>query len=130
MHSVGLLRRDASNRNCIQTEPPRWSHIARRFPGSGVIPPCRTAPWRRKSPGRRPAIRRRQRQPIRLSPWYTAAGVGVAPCALLAAMKAGDSTAFADRYRALAPVIDQVFNLEAVLAASIGLSWATLPVEQ
>src|SRR4051794_34378925 len=50
--------------------------------------------------------------------------------ALLAAMKAGSSTPFDDRYRRLAPVIEQVFNLDAVLAASIGLSWATLPAEQ
>jgi phospholipid transport system substrate-binding protein len=50
--------------------------------------------------------------------------------ALLAAMKAGSNTPFEDRYRALTPVIEQVFNLDAVLAASIGLSWATLPAEQ
>ena len=50
--------------------------------------------------------------------------------ALLAAMKAGGSTPFDDRYRALAPVIDRVFDLDAVLAASIGLSWATLPADQ
>jgi phospholipid transport system substrate-binding protein len=50
--------------------------------------------------------------------------------ALLAAMKAGSSTPFEDRYRALAPVIEQVFNLDSVLAASIGLSWATLPADQ
>ena len=46
--------------------------------------------------------------------------------ALLAVMKAGRSQPFAQRYRALVPVIEQVFNLEAVLATSIGLSWATL----
>ena len=50
--------------------------------------------------------------------------------ALLAAMKAGGITPFDDRYRALAPVIERVFDLDAVLAASIGLSWATLPAEQ
>jgi phospholipid transport system substrate-binding protein len=50
--------------------------------------------------------------------------------ALLAAMKAGDRAPFADRYRALAPVVDQVFDLDAVLAASIGLSWATLKPAQ
>jgi phospholipid transport system substrate-binding protein len=50
--------------------------------------------------------------------------------ALLAAMKAGSSTPFEGRYRALTPVIEQVFNLDAVLAASIGLSWASLPAEQ
>jgi phospholipid transport system substrate-binding protein len=46
--------------------------------------------------------------------------------ALLTAMKAG-GTSFADRYRALAPVIERVFNLDTALAASVGLSWATLP---
>ena len=50
--------------------------------------------------------------------------------ALLAAMKAGGSTPFDDRYRTLAPVVERVFDLDAVLAASIGLSWATLPAEQ
>jgi phospholipid transport system substrate-binding protein len=50
--------------------------------------------------------------------------------ALLAAMKAGDRTSFTGRYRALAPVVEQVFNLDAVLAASVGLSWTTLPEAQ
>ncbi len=50
--------------------------------------------------------------------------------ALLAAMKAGESAPFDDRYRALAPVIERVFDLDAVLAGSIGLSWATLPTAQ
>jgi len=50
--------------------------------------------------------------------------------ALLTAMKNGDSTSFDGRYRALDPVIAQVFNLDAVLAASIGLAWPTLPAEQ
>jgi phospholipid transport system substrate-binding protein len=50
--------------------------------------------------------------------------------ALLAAMKAGNSTSFDARYRSLEPVILQVFNLDAVLSSSIGLSWATLPDAQ
>ncbi len=50
--------------------------------------------------------------------------------ALLAAMKAGGSAPFEDRYRALVLVIERVFDLDAVLAASIGLSWATLPAAQ
>lgn len=50
--------------------------------------------------------------------------------ALLAAMKAGGRTPFTERYRALAPVVERVFNLDAVLAASIGLSWVTLPEAQ
>jgi phospholipid transport system substrate-binding protein len=50
--------------------------------------------------------------------------------ALLEAMKAGGHTSFGERYRALAPVVEQVFNLDAVLAASIGLTWAALPEAQ
>jgi len=50
--------------------------------------------------------------------------------ALLAAMKAGNTTPFEDRYRALTPVIEKVFNLDAVLAASVGLTWASLPADQ
>ena len=50
--------------------------------------------------------------------------------ALLASMKSGASASFDGRYHALEPVIEQVFNLDAVLAASIGLSWATMPDAQ
>jgi phospholipid transport system substrate-binding protein len=50
--------------------------------------------------------------------------------ALLAAMKAGQGTAFAQRYAALEPVVEQTFDLSAVLAASIGLGWAGLPSDQ
>lgn len=49
---------------------------------------------------------------------------------LLAAMKAGESTPFDTRYRALAPVVERVFELDAVLTASVGLSWASLPAAQ
>jgi phospholipid transport system substrate-binding protein len=49
---------------------------------------------------------------------------------LLAIMKAGDFTPFTERYCSLAPVVEQVFNLDAVLAASVGLSWAMLPETQ
>ncbi len=47
--------------------------------------------------------------------------------ALLAAMKAGAGARFKARYRPREPVIVCVFNLDAILAASIGLSWTTLP---
>jgi len=50
--------------------------------------------------------------------------------ALLAAMKSGRSTPFAQRFAALAPVIEQTFDLDAVLAASIGLRWPDLPSDQ
>jgi phospholipid transport system substrate-binding protein len=50
--------------------------------------------------------------------------------ALLAAMKAGRSTPFAQRFDALAPVIERTFDLDAVLAASVGLRWSDLPGDQ
>jgi phospholipid transport system substrate-binding protein len=50
--------------------------------------------------------------------------------ALLTAMKTGGTTSFQQRYDVLAPVIEQVFNLDATLAASVGLSWASLPEAQ
>ncbi|HEY1931702.1 MAG TPA: ABC transporter substrate-binding protein [Acetobacteraceae bacterium] len=50
--------------------------------------------------------------------------------ALLAAMKAGRGTAFSQRYASLQPVIDQTFDLNAVLVESVGLAWAGIPSEQ
>jgi phospholipid transport system substrate-binding protein len=46
---------------------------------------------------------------------------------LLASMKSGSAASFDARYRTMEPVVAQVFDLDAVLAASIGLSWATMP---
>ena len=78
---------------------------------------------------------------VAVVPWWTVSAQtpgdasAIAPIeqldnALLAAMKAGESSPFDDRYRVLAPVIERAFDLDAVLAASIGLSWATLPADQ
>jgi phospholipid transport system substrate-binding protein len=50
--------------------------------------------------------------------------------ALLATMKAASSMSFEARYATLEPIIAQVFNLDAVLAASVGLSWATMQTAQ
>lgn len=50
--------------------------------------------------------------------------------ALLAVMKAGRGTAFSRRFTSLEPVIEQTFDLNAVLAASIGLAWAGMPTDQ
>jgi phospholipid transport system substrate-binding protein len=50
--------------------------------------------------------------------------------ALLAAMKAGRSTPFAQRYASLRPVVEETFDLDAVLAASVGLGWSALPEDQ
>jgi len=50
--------------------------------------------------------------------------------ALLVAMQTGSSTSFAQRYQALEPVIEQVFNLDEVLGASVGLAWSTMSSAQ
>jgi phospholipid transport system substrate-binding protein len=50
--------------------------------------------------------------------------------ALLRVMKAGSGTPFNQRLTMLSPVIDQTFDLEAILRASIGSSWASLPADQ
>jgi phospholipid transport system substrate-binding protein len=74
-------------------------------------------------------------------PWPAAAaptGNDSAPIALvqhlddawLAVMKAGRSAPFEQRAAALAPVIEQTFDLDAVLAASLGPSWNALPDPQ
>ena len=47
--------------------------------------------------------------------------------ALLASMKAGKATPFPQRYNALTPAVDRAFDLPAILQASVGLKWATLP---
>ncbi len=78
---------------------------------------------------------------VAATPWRPAAALvtddagAIAPvqqldAALLAAMKAGRSTPFTQRFAALAPVIDRTFDLTAVLAASVGLGWSAMPSDQ
>ncbi len=50
--------------------------------------------------------------------------------ALLAGMQQGSRTPFSQRFNALAPIVEQTFDLPAVLANSIGLRWPNLPDEQ
>lgn len=50
--------------------------------------------------------------------------------ALLAAMKAGQTTPFVQRYRMLDPVITQVFDLQTVLAECVGFAWFNLSPQQ
>jgi phospholipid transport system substrate-binding protein len=50
--------------------------------------------------------------------------------ALLAAMKSGGRTDFSRRFQALAPEVDQAFDLSAVLSVSVGPSWAGLSADQ
>ncbi len=50
--------------------------------------------------------------------------------ALLAAMRMGTGTPFAQRYQAIAPAVENAFDLPGVLAASVGLGWASLTSQQ
>jgi phospholipid transport system substrate-binding protein len=50
--------------------------------------------------------------------------------ALLVAMRAGEATDFRSRFDALGPAIDQAFDLQAVLAVSVGPRWAVLSPNQ
>ncbi len=50
--------------------------------------------------------------------------------ALLTAMRMGTSTPFAQRYDVVAPAVESTFDLRGVLAASVGLGWASLTSQQ
>ncbi len=50
--------------------------------------------------------------------------------ALLTAMRMGTGTPFAQRYQAIAPAVEGAFDLAGVLAASVGLGWASLTRQQ
>jgi phospholipid transport system substrate-binding protein len=50
--------------------------------------------------------------------------------ALLVAMKTGQQTDFGRRFQALAPAVDQAFDLRTVLADSVGFGWANLSPDQ
>ncbi len=66
----------------------------------------------------------------------TADGAGpIAPiqhldAALLGTMQSGSNISFGQRYAVLAPVIERTFDLDAILAASVGLRWPALPEDQ
>jgi phospholipid transport system substrate-binding protein len=49
---------------------------------------------------------------------------------LLATMRTGEQAAFGSRFRTLAPVVDQTFDLRAVLAASVGSGWTSVSPDQ
>jgi phospholipid transport system substrate-binding protein len=50
--------------------------------------------------------------------------------ALLGAMKTGGKSDFGHRFEALAPEVDQAFDLPAVLSVSVGPGWASLSSDQ
>jgi phospholipid transport system substrate-binding protein len=49
---------------------------------------------------------------------------------LIGIMKAGDGTPFLKRYQMLAPVVDQVFDLQRIIQVSVGSYWPSLPPAQ
>jgi phospholipid transport system substrate-binding protein len=49
---------------------------------------------------------------------------------LLQVMKAGSSKSFTQRFDMLAPVVDKTFDLTAILKASVGASWSSMPADQ
>jgi phospholipid transport system substrate-binding protein len=49
---------------------------------------------------------------------------------LLQVMKAGTATPFRQRFNMLTPVIDSVFDLDAILRQSVGSAWASMPPDQ
>lgn len=59
-----------------------------------------------------------------------AAPIAALDAGLLRAMHAGRSTPFAQRYTALAPVVERAFDLRAVLEMAVGLRWKALPPDQ
>lgn len=50
--------------------------------------------------------------------------------ALLGIMRAGHATPFPQRFAMLAPVVDRVFDLPAILQVSVGLGWPNVPPAQ
>jgi phospholipid transport system substrate-binding protein len=50
--------------------------------------------------------------------------------ALLAAMKAGQSTPFTQRYALLAPAVEHTFDLHTLLRSVVGLGWNSMPANQ
>ncbi len=59
-----------------------------------------------------------------------AAPIAALNSALVGVMHAGKETPFAERYATLAPIIERAFDLPAVLRASVGPRWASLPPQQ
>ena len=59
-----------------------------------------------------------------------AAPIARLDAALLQIMHMGKGVPFAQRYQAVAPAVEGAFDLPAILAASVGLGWASLPPAQ
>jgi phospholipid transport system substrate-binding protein len=69
--------------------------------------------------------------PARAQDAAAAAPIQALNQAILAAMRAGSArTPFAQRFAAFLPAVDRAFDLQAVLAASVGPRLASLPADQ
>ena len=84
-------------------------------------------------------LSRRMALSAALLPWlglaHAADADAVAPIAtlnagLIAGMKAGKATPFARRFATLAPLVEGSFDLPAVLQASVGPRWSSIPAPQ
>ncbi len=49
---------------------------------------------------------------------------------LISSMRDGQATPFQQRYARLMPLVDRAFDLKAILQASVGARWASLPPDQ
>ena len=68
--------------------------------------------------------------PARAADAQAAAPIQALSAGLVTAMKAGKSAPFAQRYTALAPLVDRAFDLPGILASSVGPRFASLPGDQ
>ena len=66
-------------------------------------------------------------QPARAADPDAVAPIDALNQALIGSMKAGKSVPFQQRMATLTPVVDRAFDMAAILQASVGLKWATLP---
>jgi phospholipid transport system substrate-binding protein len=69
------------------------------------------------------------------APRVSAEAAAVAPVRtlcdeLINVMKAGQGTPFQQRFTMLGPVVDRVFDLQAILQVSVGPGWVSMPAEQ
>jgi phospholipid transport system substrate-binding protein len=49
---------------------------------------------------------------------------------LISSMREGKATPFPQRFAKLAPLVDRAFDLQAILQASVGAKWSSLPPDQ
>lgn len=70
------------------------------------------------------------RRPARAADPEAEAPIAALNQALLAAMQAGQTTPFVQRFERLAPAVERAFDLAGILQASVGPRWSGLPPAQ